>query len=103
MKRCYKILAGVLMALALCGCGVKETSESVDVVIQEEVLPVVEEEVQVEPEKIEETTAVEEAEELPEEASEAEPVSEEMITETEEIASEKNLDEEENEIRIMGS
>ena len=66
MKRCYKILVGVLAALALCGCGVKESSESVDVVIQEAV-PVVEEEVQVEAEEPEETTAVEETEELLEE------------------------------------
>ena len=86
MKKCYKILAGMLMALALCGCGVKETSESVDVVIQEAV-PVVEEEVQVE---LEETTAVEETEELLEEVSEDESVSEEIMTETEEITSEKN-------------
>ena len=89
MKKCYKILAGVLMALALCGCGVKETSESVDVVIQE-VTTLVEEEVQAEPEKIEETTAVEETEEVPEEVGEVEPVSEEMITEKEEITSENN-------------
>ena len=89
MKKCYKILAGVLMALALCGCGAKETSETVDVVIQEAV-PIVEEEVQVEAEEPEETTAVEEAEEMSEEASEDELVSEEMITETEEITSEKN-------------
>ena len=89
MKKCYKILAGVLMALALCGCGAKETSETVDVVIQEAV-PIVEEEVQVEAEEPEETTAVEETEELLEEVSEDELVSEEMITETEEITSEKN-------------
>lgn len=89
MKKCYKILAGVLMALALCGCGAKETSESVDVVIQEAVL-VVEEEVQVEAEEPEETTAVEEAEEMSEEASEAETVSEEIMTETEEVSYEKN-------------
>ena len=89
MKKCYKILAGVLMALALCGCGVKEISETVDVVIQEAV-PIVEEEVQVEAEEPEETTVVEETEELLEEVSEDELVSEEMITETEEITSEKN-------------
>ena len=89
MKKCYKILAGVLMALALCGCGAKETSETVDVVIQEAV-PIVEEEVQVEAEEPEETTVVEETEELLEEVSEDELVSEEMITETEEITSEKN-------------
>ena len=89
MKKCYKILAGVLIALALCGCGAKETSETVDVVIQEAV-PIVEEEVQVEAEEPEETTVVEETEELLEEVSEDELVSEEMITETEEITSEKN-------------
>ena len=90
MKKCYKILAGVLMALALCGCGVKETSESVDVVVIQEAVPVVEEEVKVEAEEPEETTAVEEDEEMSEEASEAETVSEKIMTETEKVFSEKN-------------
>ena len=93
MKKCYKILAGVLMALALCGCGVKETSETVDVVIQEKVTPAVEEEVQVEDietENIEGDVMGASQEAFSEDTDEVEEVLEEMIAETEETTSEKN-------------
>ena len=93
MKKCYKILAGVLMVLALCGCGVKETSESVDVVIQEELTPAVEKKVQVEEietENIEGDVMVASQEAFSENTDEVEEVLEEMIAETEETTSEKN-------------
>ena len=93
MKKCYKILAGVLMALALCGCGVKEISETVDVVIQEELTPAVEEKVQVEEietENIEGDVMVASQEAFSEDTDEVEEVLEEIIAETEETTSEKN-------------
>ncbi len=78
MKRCYKVVLGMLCALVLMGCGAKETSE--EVVVIEQVEETVESE-PVETENVDEKNDLEEKSETIPESEELKEIETEIIEE----------------------